>query len=78
MAEQMSKWQPIETAPTDEQTVILWGRYWSDAQGWFREPLCGRWNERLQHWEAGAMHQYPFGVRPTHWHPLPAPPQSTE
>lgn len=71
-------WQPIETAPRDRR-VLLWGRYWSDGQGWFSDALSGWWSAELERWEAnGGLHSYSFGVRPTHWMPLPAPPQTKE
>ncbi len=67
----MSEWQPIETAPKDGSVILLWGRYWSDSQGWFPAPLQGQWNR--DRWEA--VWRYSFGVRPTHWMPLPEPPK---
>lgn len=65
------KWQPIETAPKDGARILLWGRYWSDGQDWFKEPLYGQFSgRRWEAWGPGG----PFGVRPTHWTPLPEPP----
>lgn len=62
-------WQPIETAPKNV-FIILWGRYWSDEQGWMHSPLVGAWqNER---WEV--FSNICFGIRPTQWMPLPATP----
>jgi hypothetical protein len=66
------EWQPIETAPKD-RLVFLWGRYWSDGQGFMREPMTGLWNERNNRWECAWIGW--FGVRPSHWMPLPAAPQ---
>ena len=71
-------WQPIETAPKDESPVLLWGRYWSDGQGWMRTAALGRWNAQLERWDACWFHSYPFGVRPTHWQPLPEPPKQDQ
>lgn len=69
------RWRPIETAPKDRK-VLLWGRYWNGRDD-FQEPLVGQWNphSELQRWEACG--QYRFGVRPTHWMPLPAAPDDS-
>jgi len=61
------EWLSIDSAPTDGTRMLLWGRYWSDEQGYFKEPLVGQFTG--QRWEAWA--RVPFGCRPTHWMPLP-------
>jgi hypothetical protein len=70
-------WQPIESAPKDHSTLLLWGRYWSEGQGWFQSPLMGRWTAVRDRWECVWGGRW-FGVRPTHWMPLPAAPQPQE
>lgn len=70
---EVQNWQPIETAPKDK-LILLWGRYWSDGQGWFNQPLMGHWVEVRDRWEAVSAVGW-FGVRPTHWMLLPEPPQ---
>lgn len=70
-------WQPIDTAPKERDErghrpqVLLIGAYpaglgstvWSDIRhGWWDEP-CEKW-ERWPHW-------FP----PSHWMPLPTPPE---
>ena len=69
------EWQPIETAPKDV-AVLLWGKYWNDKDV-FQRPLVGQWNpiSNPQRWEA--LGEYRFGIRPTHWMPLPAAPKGT-
>lgn len=57
-------WKPIDTAPKDRK-LLLWGRYWSDSQGWFTDPMIGMWNARTERWECDG--RYWFGVRPTHY-----------
>ncbi len=69
-------WQPIETAPKDG-AVIVWGRYWSDEQGWMLEPKIARWDASAFGGSWVVDHRYPFSVRPTHWMPLPPPPEVT-
>jgi hypothetical protein len=77
----MSNWQPIETAPKDGTHILAWSRYdephivgWSGA-GAGR----GRW---LSYGCDGPAisSQSDFGTdyqesMPTHWQPLPEPPQ---
>lgn len=69
----MSEWKPIETAPKDGKEVFLWGmcamsdidlRYAFDANvGWCDEN--GVWQTRVP----GEI------CHPTHWMPIPKPPQ---
>ena len=66
------KWQTIDTAPKDKP-VLLWGFFWGDNV--FYEPLIGRWWPNNDRWEADATYKY--GIRPTHWMPLPAKPGAT-
>jgi hypothetical protein len=72
----VSAWQPIETAPRDGSEIILGSAYggvfagfWSDVPnywgnfGWFEESdraVCDATRK-------------PY--KPTHWQPLPAPPE---
>lgn len=72
LGEVLGAWQPIETAPRNAK-ILLWGKFWNDRDS-FQNPLIGMWNPHEGRWViAGEMR---FGVRPTHWMPLPAPPLS--
>lgn len=80
--ENMSEWQPIETAPRDGSPILAYNPLigvYSTAftTRWTGEPdevgyegfPCGFWNM--------GPGSYPFGrwdCRPTHWMPLPEPP----
>ena len=66
-------WQPIETAPKN-RVILVWGRYWSDEQGWMPEPRMAQWDSLAFGGSWVVDYRYPFSVRPTHWMPLPAPP----
>ena len=73
----MSDWRPIESAPT-EGKIDIWAKMWAPAFDEFvyqRFPDCfwlgpdtmtnrkGQWVGVAKEW------------RPTHWMPLPEPPQ---
>jgi hypothetical protein len=61
------EWQPIETAPKDG-TLILGVKFDTDGQPWlaaFEWIIAGIWD----------AYQWEVDWEPTHWMPLPAPPQ---
>lgn len=62
----MSKWQPIETAPKDGTWLIA---CWTGHRGWmamvFWDQTRAKWCDVFQGYVA----------QPTHWMPLPPPPQ---
>lgn len=64
MSEAWPKWRPIETAPKDGTKVVVYdeGDVW--IAYWYRTSpqLFGWW--AIDH-----------GVNPTHWLPLPPPPE---
>jgi hypothetical protein len=72
------EWQPIESAPKDGQYVIVtyfpangrapvriswWGKYQIESGDWF------------DGWRIS--HRKPLRFSPTHWMPLPKPPQES-
>ena len=61
----MADWQPIETAPRDQQTIIA------------HDPVAGT---RLVFWSFAEWycHETRSSLAPTHWQPLPAPPSEGE
>lgn len=62
----LPEWQPIETAPKDGTRVLLWRRAIRDQPA----PIMadGFWCETCWVW--------PYILsEPTHWQPLPAPPE---
>jgi hypothetical protein len=66
-------WQPIETAPKDG-TLILLANIEDIHDPWV---VCGQWNKG-----AGWYNQFACAgngdckIRPTHWMPLPPPPEA--
>jgi len=75
-----SEWATIETAPRDGENILLFAitdmgedgtiRNWKMATGWWSGPNPGgNWN-----WEGRWLQ--PWETCPTHWMPLPEPPES--
>ena len=60
------QWQPIETAPKDYTNILVWNDGGAHRDGWVS---IAYWND--DGWIS------PFGGEydPTHWMPLPEPPQ---
>lgn len=96
----MSDWQPIETAPKDGKSVLLYidpPIDTNDICGWAPEReirivvgWAESWGERAgrdrHYWHCGFCEDgtadtegyssaLMISVRPTHWMPLPGPPQ---
>jgi hypothetical protein len=59
-------WQPIETAPRDGTTVLAWCDEWKHART--------AWAYESDQWQAAP----PSIFQPTHWMPLPAPPEAPD
>lgn len=72
----MSDWQPIETAPKDGNEILVFYQtrkkvviaYW-EPQSYNKKPRP-YWAAIGSHW-IESDRKYP----PTHWMPLPAPPE---
>ena len=72
----MSEWQPIETAPKDGTTVLLYcqGSFLPGPAPFMQAGAWGFWhsgnpNHQRDCWIADEP------VDPTHWMPLPEPPE---
>ena len=72
-------WRSMESAPKDGTPVLLFGRYWSDGQGWMNHEMVG------QHTEIFPPHSPcwivwgptgSFAIRPTAWKSMTPPPGS--
>ena len=75
----MSEWRVIETAPRDGTKIDVWadGRRiadasWGDYDDWVVTP-SGRQGWRYHHDEHATY--YSIDPPPTHWMPLPEPPE---
>lgn len=59
-------WQPIETAPKDGTSILLWG-------DWLKTPCVDNGSEDGTFGAFTSQTGYE-SVHPTHWMPLPKPP----
>ena len=62
----MSDWQPIETAPRDGSQFLAWDGVCIENIKWRN----GMWQTSWAHDE-----KYSMNGAPTHWMPLPQPPE---
>lgn len=63
-------WLPIKDAPRTRR-VLVCGWHWSESQGPLREAVVAQWNPTRDRWEAGSGILGSYGIRPTHYQPLP-------
>lgn len=76
----MNGWKPIESAPRDGSRVDLWVSY-GDGEG-DRVPDCwwqdGGWAFDWHHDRGSIAMSLGWAEAPTHWMPLPTPPEPPE
>lgn len=78
----MTGWQPIETAPRDGRWVLVCGGTPADDFS-EKRPAVAQWTDDLNgrktewHWQFAWYDGGYYGVyeSPTHWQPLPPPPE---
>ena len=77
----MSDWQPIETAPKNKHLLFFGQQEHSQNDSvTYKGPMIfsGYWDEMDESWCArGSTWEGPF-FNPTHWMPLPEPPNMVE
>lgn len=61
----MPGWRKIETAPKDGKAVLAWRAGWT--------PISTYWSKNWERWQADCCNR---PVAPTHWMPLPEPPEA--
>jgi hypothetical protein len=74
------KWEPIETAPKDGTSILVFDGSVRKTK-WYTHYMNGKPNPyRAPEWEQDEMYGgfggYQGPLRPTHWMPLPEPPNS--
>jgi hypothetical protein len=67
-----SEWQPIETAPRDGRRVLLFVPPYGPSTGHYRDDH--NWGESASSWFAHSVLNKE--AEPTHWQPLPSPPET--
>ncbi len=81
MAEPVTQWQPIETAPKDGTRVLVYPPTWPSKTcsiAHYNDDACAR--KRLPYWKRDDDLGQKTRSRsnpPTHWIPLPAAPNPT-
>lgn len=76
----VSGWQPIETAPEDGTEFLAYypeGKIDDDYENWIPVVAIVKTDERcdLDRLEGNTYFMTPYG-NPTHWMPLPPPPEA--
>lgn len=79
----MGEWKPIETAPKDGTLIRVKGNEGPyGVTSWEGEALWHiptNWNKKSATWcSEGKAVLWLAGYRPTHWQPLPAPPEQED
>lgn len=76
------EWQPIETAPTDGTRVLLRGQWAGEIAGPGRVGTFvgahtgGHTDHPGFDWDVDGGDCYAAWCKPTHWRPLPTPPET--
>ena len=78
----MTEWQPIETAPKDGTEIFVYAKWkykncdakysWRVAN--YRSDISG-WENGCHFWTITSTHFHETAIEPTHWMPLPPPPE---
>jgi hypothetical protein len=79
----MAEWQPIETAPKDKRSILVAGGTFETSNSMagaypFTGPMIASYADNGE-WrgENCGGHDEFYYIRPTHWMPLPNPPETT-
>jgi len=70
------EWKPIETAPTEWGSYLVWHPKYGMETMWFQLKDGGKDRRKAGNWysEDDDDDAWPMNDRITHWMPLPAPP----
>ena len=78
--ENINEWQPIETAPKDGRLILATNDFGGMVLCWWGKDYN---DESYEGWLSGDGDGYSTGLyysplNPTHWMPLPKPPETTQ
>lgn len=74
-------WQPIETAPKDGTDILVWYSGAVRVTRWYVHYMNGHPDlRRAPEWDQDVMYgpSYYGPMEPTHWMPLPQPPEQSK
>lgn len=76
----MSEWQPIETAPYNTPVLVVESPVFSIAilRGDPDDPDFDHWEATADGQEVNQCHSCGYVIFPTHWMPLPEPPEVSD
>lgn len=64
-------WEPMDTAPKDGTVILVYRKIDADTI----MNLVAWWSEKDRAWQYGKFDRLRSELSPTHWMPLPEPPQ---
>lgn len=68
------KWMPIDTAPKDGTKFLAWWAHSAHSCRWGSGPYDRKTKTYVGGWSIGMARD----AKPTHWMPLPEPPNASE
>jgi hypothetical protein len=68
-------WQPIETAPKDGTSILVYDKGWMFVARWSMYDGCGATPEGGVFMSTSCVDGYTGTTRATHWMHLPEPPK---
>ena len=76
----MTSWKPIEDAPKDGRSVLLWARFKSAPaeRDDFRFPVVGFWHKSIERWKVAPELLSKEELSPTYWTELPSEPDMSD
>lgn len=68
-------WQPIETAPKGQRLIVSNGKWFGPAAP-LSDGTWFMWCSFFEPWDYERRNERPNCIVPTHWMPLPEPPNA--